>query len=864
MCKKLVSALIVLTMLLAMIPAAPTLAASNQEAESQSTSEHLPYDIDDGLEAILDATVEPFIAETYGNTSVPGAVVLVAKDGKIIAENAYGYAYLTDPPEEGPVSLLGQGARAVNKARNDAASTDPINGKRVDEPIPMTTDTLFDLASITKIMSTTQAVMKLVSEGKIASVNDTVATYIPDFAQNGKENVTLRQLLTHTSGLSQWEPDYLLFDNDRAAVLEFYCGLPLTYPAGVGKYAYSDIGFRMLAYVVEAVSGKRIDEYVKTEIYDPLGLTRTTFNPLKNGFTQDDCAATSWGNMYEMAMVDEANLPGWSYDTSAEVYQEGLTKRDIGKLGSWRDYTLWGEVNDGNTAMASGGVSGAAGLFSTASDLAVLGQLMLNGGIYNGIRIYDEAIIDDFTLPRLEDEDQGYGFKLWWGFMGDKTINCTLNTFGHDGFTGTQVWMDKDTNMIFVVLTNKMNVGSGVSYNSATGQYRPAYSNTLSAGRISPTVANAVYNYLGGRNELLSCSVRFDTNGGSNVENQYVESGEIAVKPTNPTKNGYTFAGWYSDKELTIAYGFTPVTENVTLYAKWTKKATPPSSDSGSSTTTTKTVKNEDGSTTKIVTDEKTGAVTETTTYPDGTKIVAITPKDGAAIIEVTIPEGKDSSTVTIPMAKKPTSGEVAVIVKADGTKEIVKTSVATEAGLRITLTEGAKLEIIDNSKSFTDIAAGNWAAEAVQFVTSRELFNGTGANTFSPADNMTRGMLMTVLARLDGQDTTKGKTWYSAGMEWAKNTDVSDGTSPETNITRESLVVMLYRYAKAEKVDGTVLAEFPDAGLVSDWAAEAMRWAATKGILTGNVAGELNPTGTASRAEVAAMLMRFVTQLPK
>lgn len=491
---------------------------------------------------------------------------------------------------------------------------------------------------------------------------------------------------------------------------------------------------------------------------------------------------------------------------------------------------------------------------------------MLNGGIYNGVRIYDEAVVDEFTTPRLSDEDQGYGFKLWWGFMGDKVNDIRLgSTFGHDGFTGTQIWFDKDTNMTVVVLTNKMNVGSGVSYNSASGQYRPAFSNTTSNSTsnpaISPKVSNSIYDYFGGRDNILSCAVTFDSDGGSNVENQYVQSGQKAVKPSTPTKSGYTFVGWYSDTELTVAYSFdTLVTESVTLYAMWNENATPPSSGS-SSNTTTETTKNEDGSTTKTVTNTKTGTVTATTTYPDGTKIVATTPKGKETSIEVTVPSGKDSVTVTIPTAKKPTLGQVAVIVKPDGTKEIVKTSVAIKDGMRVTLTEGAKLEIIDNSKSFADVAGNHWAVDAVQFAASRELFNGTSAGSFSPASNMTRGMLMTVLARLDGEDTAKGEMWYSAGMDWAKSADVSDGTSPDANVTRESLAVMLYRYAKAENVAGVALGEFPDADKISDWAEEAMRWAVHNGIITGSGTGALNPGETASRAEVATMLQRFIAR---
>lgn len=276
--------------------------------------------------------------------------------------------------------------------------------------------------------------------------------------------------------------------------------------------------------------------------------------------------------------------------------------------------------------------------------------------------------------------------------------------------------------------------------------------------------------------------------------------------------------------------------------------------------TTTRTEKNPDGSTTATVTNKTTGLVTETTTYPDGTKIVATTPKGGESSIKVMVPKGKDSVTITIPTGEILTSGTVAVIVNEDGSEEVVKTSVATSWGLRITLAEGATLKLVDNSKGFADMAEDNWAYDAVQFAASRELFNGTGADSFNPTGDMTRAMLVTVLARLDGQDTGGGETWYSKAVAWGMENGITDGTNAEMSITRESLVVMLYRYAKAEPSDVTALHEFPDADKVSGWAAEAMNWAVANGILTGNGAGELNPGGNASRAEVAAILQRFIS----
>ena len=156
-------------------------------------------------------------------------------------------------------------------------------------------------------------------------------------------------------------------------------------------------------------------------------------------------------------------------------------------------------------------------------------------------------------------------------------------------------------------------------------------------------------------------------------------------------------------------------------------------------------------------------------------------------------------------------------------------------------------------------MTTSHWAIEAVTFAASRELMNGIGENLFAPAGDTSRAMIFTILARLNGQDTAKGDTWYSAAMDWAVETGVSDGTNPEASITREQLAVMLYRYMGSPEAEADGINAFTDSGKVSDWAVEAMNWAVEAGILRGNENNELNPGGTASRAEVSTMLQRFI-----
>ena len=164
--------------------------------------------------------------------------------------------------------------------------------------------------------------------------------------------------------------------------------------------------------------------------------------------------------------------------------------------------------------------------------------------------------------------------------------------------------------------------------------------------------------------------------------------------------------------------------------------------------------------------------------------------------------------------------------------------------------------DVEDSSKAgFTDVA-NHWAKDAINYVTDKGLMNGTGSNTFSPNASTTRGMLMTVLARYAGEDTAGGATWYEKGMNWAKAKGVSDGTHPTVNITREQLVTMLYRYAGSPKANGS-LNSFSDAASVNSYAANAMQWAVANGIVNG-LNGKLNPQNNATRAQVAAILMRF------
>ena len=342
---------------------------------------------------------------------------------------------------------------------------------------------------------------------------------------------------------------------------------------------------------------------------------------------------------------------------------------------------------------------------------------------------------------------------------------------------------------------------------------------------------------------------------------------------------------------------YNSLTGTITL---WHKSSSGGSSGSVTPGTKTDTVKNPDGSTTKTET-KADGSKTETTTASSGggstgttvTKtdakgnttteasaklsdrdvkeaqekgeavtvpvkgIAAAKDANAATKIKIDVPNNADKTTVEIPV-ENVTSGTVAVIVHPDGTEELVKDSKPTEHGVQLELSGSTTVKIIDNSKTFDD-TKDHWSRDEVNFVAARELFNGVGGNQFGVSQPMTRGMVNTVLARLAGVDTTpgQGQAWYEVGTDWAKKNGISDGTNPTAPVTREQLATLLYRYAGSPSVSGTLHAA--DAASVSDYAEDALLWANQNGIVNGVGSNTIAPKDNAQRAQVAAMLARYL-----
>lgn len=206
------------------------------------------------------------------------------------------------------------------------------------------------------------------------------------------------------------------------------------------------------------------------------------------------------------------------------------------------------------------------------------------------------------------------------------------------------------------------------------------------------------------------------------------------------------------------------------------------------------------------------------------------------------------------------TASTVAKLVKSDGTVEIIKTAVPVSEGLVVPMSDGQTIQIVENKKDFADVSQSFWAHDAVAFVTSREIFNGVSADSFSPNSNLTRAQLTTILARFDGVDTSTGATVHERGREWAIQKGISDGSNPDGRISREQLVTMLWRYA-GSPMPGGGLSEFSDAGAVSGYARQALAWATENGIISGN-SGRISPQANATRAQVAAIMQRYIASI--
>ncbi len=352
-------------------------------------SGHLaPIDLTQGA-AIADS-VRVVLARGLADSAFPGAFAIVGSRDRIYA--SVGVGHLDWMPSSAP-----------------------------DE------NTIWDLASLTKVIGMTTAMMQLVEQGRI-SLDAPVQRYLPDWTGEGKERVRIRDLLTHVSGLPAFKLIYLQATSPEDAKRRFYA-IPLDTTPGA-RFVYSDIGAYLAGEVVRTVSGETLDSYLARHLFEPLRMTSTGYRP--DSMLRHRIAPT--------------------------------------EVDPWRKRHLRGEVHDEN-AYSLGGVSAHAGLFGSARDLARFAQMMLQGGERDGARIVDAATIDQFT--RVQDSAKSSRALGWDTPSAGSSAGHLMSrrAFGHTGFTGTSIWIDPDRDLFVILLSNRVNPSRA---NSKVGPVRAA------------------------------------------------------------------------------------------------------------------------------------------------------------------------------------------------------------------------------------------------------------------------------------------------------------------------------------------------------------------------------------------------------
>jgi CubicO group peptidase (beta-lactamase class C family) len=328
-----------------------------------------------GFAAGLGAQLDSIAGAAIADRAAPAIAMAVGRHGRLVHLRGYG---------------------AVDWAPGSAAVTD---------------STLFDLASVTKVVATTTAAMILEEEGRL-DLDRTVASYLPELTDSAKQAITVRMLLTHRGGLEAFAALYRDF-RGRQQYLEQINARPLRSAPGTTT-GYSDWDLILLQLIIERITGQELDVFVRDRIFAPLGMREAGFRP---GVPRDRIAAT--------------------------------------EQDSARGGLIWGEVHDPN-AWAIGGVAGHAGLFGSARDLAVFAQMLLDGGEYGAVRILRPQTIARWTAPQVAGSSRALG---WDTPSGESSAGRFFSTrsFGHTGYTGTSIWMDPERGLFVVLLTTRVN-----------------------------------------------------------------------------------------------------------------------------------------------------------------------------------------------------------------------------------------------------------------------------------------------------------------------------------------------------------------------------------------------------------------------
>jgi serine-type D-Ala-D-Ala carboxypeptidase len=341
--------------------------------------------------------VDTLVNNAIYNKAFPSAVVLVWKDGNTIYEKSFGnFTYDKNSPK-------------------------------------VTTNTIYDIASLSKVVATTTAAMLCVDRN-LFSLDDKVVKYIPQFGVNGKEVITIKNLLIHNSGLVAWKKFYEKNLTSEEVLKEIYES-ELDYKTGE-KTVYSDLGIITLGKIIEKVTKKTLDVFCKEEIFDPLQMNSTVYNP--NDSLKKLCAPTEIDNY-------------------------------------WRMKTLQGEVHDETSALLNG-VAGHAGLFSIANDIAKLMAVLMNYGKLNNKQFIKESTVKYFTKKYSNESSRAIGWDTKSETGSSAGNYFSNNSFGHTGFTGTSIWADTERNLFVVFLTNRV---YPTRENGKLGKTRPELHDTI-------------------------------------------------------------------------------------------------------------------------------------------------------------------------------------------------------------------------------------------------------------------------------------------------------------------------------------------------------------------------------------------------
>ena len=695
------------------------------------------------------------------------------------------------------LAIIKDGQMVYSNAWGTVNAYNPDGTPKTDSPA-VTTDTLYDLASNTKMYATNYAIQYLVYKD-LLDINAPITDFFPNFVNdtieihyqtsNGtgapdletakawKAELTVADILQHQAGfapdpqfyndkfdqvtqLPDPNTDNVLYATSKEAAAEAICKSPLVYEPGT-KTVYSDVDYMLLGLIVEQVTGKDLNTFLKEIFWQPLGLTHITFNPLDNGFTADDCAATELnGNSFDGAIDFTGNRTG----------------------------TIQGQVHDGKAWYTMGGISGHAGLFANAEDLATLAQMMLNPSGYGTNRLFSTNVNEYFTSRKDSSATWGQG---WWrqadcGRPWYFGVQASRNTIGHQGWTGTLTAIDPEQDLVVVYLTNKIN--------------SPVTDNTVNATQFDG-------------NWYTASTLGFVTN----ILYQGITANSAAddIQPA-----------------LDALLGDMAVDKLRLVNAEGTDDASHP-----------------------IV-------------------------RSGYSMVDLVFDAAEARSTD----ANISSARTVLSLLDADRDKDMI-----SDLESRLYSIEHPYIppeNTGDNTKPtepewdnpYSDVSDGYWAYDAIRFVTEEELFQGVSGGGFAPELTMSRAMLATVLYRAAGSpavtasagftDVPAGQ-WYSDAVNWAAGEGIVNGVggnrfAPDDNVSREQIATILYQYVlstgETAEADASVLSGYGDSASVHSWAADGMAWAVGEGIITGKPGSLLAPTDSATRAEVATMLMRFLS----